>query len=176
MKKILVLVKDGALMQKIRLALFGRAEIYTDERDLQGVADLAIRSGNGYLTVGEARLPLPMSLSVLLRAVEAECDKEVSRLSLDTEARCAFFGGEIIRLTDVELRLLSVLCRANGEFVSREKILSEVWGGDASGGIVNVYVHYLREKLEKGGVKLIVSSRTEGYKIEGRYLKDADNN
>ena len=64
---------------------------------------------------------------------------------------------------------MHLLCSADGEFVSREEILHSVWSGDADPGIINVYVHYLREKLEDGE-KIIVSSRKNGYKIDGRYL------
>ena len=45
---------------------------------------------------------------------------------------------------------LSII-EAGGEAVSREEILERVWHGEADGGIVNVYIHYLREKLESGG-------------------------
>ena len=44
---------------------------------------------------------------------------------------------------------------------------------------VNVYIHYLREKLESGGEKIIISSRNMGYKIDSKYLgevKYAKNN
>ena len=176
MKKILALVKDEVLMQKIRLALFGQAEIYAADRIETERADLVIRESSGALFLGDARLSLPLSLSELRRAVYAVEASETPKLSLDPESRCAIFGGEITKLTDAEFRLLSVLAEAGGEFVSRKKILSEVWGGEAGSGVVNVYVHYLREKLERGGVKLIFSSRAEGYRIERRYLTGANNN
>jgi DNA-binding response OmpR family regulator len=41
--------------------------------------------------------------------------------------------------------------------------------------VLNVYVHYLREKLEDGK-KIIISSRKLGYKIDERYLTPDDRN
>ena len=41
----------------------------------------------------------------------------------------------------------------------------------ADEGVLNVYVHYLREKLERGGEKIIISSRGLGYKIDEKYLQ-----
>ena len=38
------------------------------------------------------------------------------------------------------------------------------------GGVVNVYVHYLREKLEKNGERIIISTRNLGYKINERMV------
>ena len=170
MKKVLLLASDGLLKQKIHLALYDRAEV--SETDGDG-AELLIREGDGCIYVGERRLSLPLSLSELWEAVE---DGESERLlSLDGESKSAILGGEIIKLTEVEYRLLAALASARGDFVSRRRLLAEVWGEGASGGILNVYIHYLRDKLEGRGEKLILSSRTEGYKIDGRYL-NADNN
>ena len=166
MKKVLLLVKDGLLRQKIRLALYGTAEVLTEEGE---GAELLIRDGEGCVFVGDAVLPLPLSLAALWQAVEGAKGERI--LTLGADGRSAIFGGEIIRLTEVEYRLLAALMSARGEFVSRERLLREVWEDGASGGALNVYVHYLREKLERGGERLIVSSRTEGYRINGRYLK-----
>ena len=66
--------------------------------------------------------------------------------------------------------LFNLLYSRKGEFVSRDEILALVWNGKADKGILNVYVHYLREKLEKNGEKIILSSRNYGYKINEKYL------
>ena len=50
--------------------------------------------------------------------------------------------------------------------------MKTVWGDGADGGVLNVYIHYLREKLEAGGEKIILSSRKQGYKIVEKYLKN----
>jgi hypothetical protein len=85
--------------------------------------------------------------------------------------KCVFLRGEPIRLTEVELRLLSCLVDGGGEYVSRAELIEAVWGEGADGGVLNVYVHYLREKLETEGEKIILSSRSLGYKIDRKYLE-----
>ena len=55
-----------------------------------------------------------------------------------------------------------------GQVVSREQILSEVWNGDqgASSNVIEVYVRYLRQKLEEGGEeRLIHTIRGRGYSL-----------
>ena len=93
-------------------------------------------------------------------------------LSLIDNERSVLLFGEKIKLTELEFSLLSLLYEKRG-FVSREEILASVWQGEADGGIINVYVHYLREKLEKGGEKIILSSRKLGYGISEKFLGGA---
>ena len=49
--------------------------------------------------------------------------------------------------------------------MSREELLREVWGEGQSAGVVNVYLHYLRKKLERGGNKLLYAVRGSGYAL-----------
>ena len=63
---------------------------------------------------------------------------------------------------------------AQGGFVSREEILREIWDNCADAGVINVYVHYLREKIEHGE-KIIISSRNNGYKIDEKYFTEVEN-
>ena len=77
-------------------------------------------------------------------------------------------GEKKISLTEVEGKLLVELLKAE-EFVSRNSLLKSVWGANNDSGVINVYIHYLREKLEKSGEKIIISSRKYGYKISEKY-------
>ena len=115
----------------------------------------------------ECDLSLPFPISALDRLVN---DSGAPMLTASDSEKCAILRGEAIRLTEVEYALFSALIKRGGKFVSREDILEEVWGNEADSGIINVYVHYLREKLEKEGEKIIVSSRKMGYKIDEKYL------
>ena len=92
------------------------------------------------------------------------------RLEVTPALRLVSLDGEKIALTELELKLLTAIMSGNGSFVSRERLLEVVWENKKDVGIVNVYVHYLREKLEKNGEKIILSSRGEGYKISERYV------
>ena len=85
--------------------------------------------------------------------------------------RCAHIYGKTIRLTDAEFALLSTLFCAGGEFVSREKLIHGVFGDSTTDGILNVYIHYLREKIEINGEKIIISSRKFGYKLDQKFLQ-----
>lgn len=75
---------------------------------------------------------------------------------------------EHIQLTDKERALLDLLLDNRGKTVSVEEISSSVWGKEeVSSNIVNVYIRYLREKIEgDGNKKIIFTVRGKGYKIE----------
>lgn len=82
--------------------------------------------------------------------------------------RTVFFRGEPVTLSIREHGLLSFLAENRGRELSRGEILGAVWGetGCENEKVVDVYVRYLREKLdERFGVKLIKSVRGVGYTI-----------
>jgi DNA-binding response OmpR family regulator len=85
--------------------------------------------------------------------------------ALDLRTRRATVGGAQVDLTAREFALAEVFFRHPGQVLSREQLLSQVWGYDFDPGsnIVDVYVGYLRRKL---GKHLIVSVRGMGYRLE----------
>ena len=91
-------------------------------------------------------------------------------LRLAEDARAALFGTDRIPLTEVEYKLLSVLLSSDG-FQDRGSLTAAVWGEGADSGVLSVYVHYLREKLEASGERVIVTSRTQGYAIDKKYRR-----
>jgi two-component system, OmpR family, response regulator NblR len=87
-------------------------------------------------------------------------------LSLDVSGRRVFRGGKAIDLTVKEFELLRFLMDHPGEVLTREQILENVWGYDFMGesNVIEVYIRYLRLKLEEGGGKrLIQTVRGVGY-------------
>ena len=71
-------------------------------------------------------------------------------------------------LTAQEFDLLEFLMRHRGQVMSRQRILDHVWGYDAepASNIVDIYIHYLRDKVDKGlGGKLIRTVRSVGYVV-----------
>ena len=114
-------------------------------------------------------LPIPFSLSALRERVLSD-ERPIPRLSLIYGSRAVRLGEKEIKLTDVEYKLISELIEARG-YVSREYLLNKVWCGGTDPGVVNVYVHYLRRKLEGEGDKIFCSSRQLGYKIDERFLE-----
>ena len=180
MKKLMILTDDKYLYRKCELIL--RNEYEAVSEDYEGFCDLVIRE-EGYTAPSKysrcvslgADLSLPFSPEMLKKAIEG-AEKLPEAAALELGERCAYLRGEPIALTEVESALFAVLIEASGEFVSREELISRVWGEGAEGGVLNVYVHYLREKLEKQGEKIIISSRKNGYKIDGKYLTKGEGN
>ncbi len=87
-------------------------------------------------------------------------------LRLDTAAREAMRGGRRIPLTATEYELLRTFMQHPREVLSRERIFERVWGYDFDGEskIIEVYVRYLREKLEAGNEpRLLHTVRGAGY-------------
>lgn len=185
-----VISDDAALVRKIALALYSEADIVslstddpTDSCDtvLLDARNGAISESLGsaarqiYITLrggtaGKDILPYPFSFNELREVIfRMGTDGTKKRLSLLSDGRHVQLDGKEIRLTESEYRLLHAIVAGDGEFVSRES-LAPVFGGSCDKSILNVYVHYLREKLERNGEKIIISSRKGGYKIDKRYL------
>ncbi len=109
----------------------------------------------------------------LLRRLEPEA-REVLRyqdLSLDTASRFARRGEREIELTTTEYELLQLFMRNPERVLTRDVIVDKVWGYDFEGNynILEVYVRYLRLKLEeKGQKRLIQTVRGAGYVLRDR--------
>ncbi|RME07877.1 MAG: DNA-binding response regulator [Anaerolineae bacterium] len=87
-------------------------------------------------------------------------------LILDSGTRQARRGERVISLTAKEYELLELFMRHPRQVLTREVIYDSVWGYDFGGesNIIEVYVRYLRQKLEEGGEeRLIHTVRGVGY-------------
>ncbi|MDM7953632.1 MAG: response regulator transcription factor [Cyanobium sp. CZS 25K] len=119
-----------------------------------GTSDLLTRLR---LHLGLAQRQAPTPVASLLRLAD---------LRLDPEAGQGWRGQRLLSLTAREYQLLLLLMRHRGTVVSRERILEEIWadqGGGAS-NVIEVYVRYLRQKLElEGEARLIHTVRGRGY-------------
>jgi DNA-binding response OmpR family regulator len=119
-------------------------------------------------------LAKPFSLDELLararvqvrRAGGADASSTIrsGRLALDVASRRASCGGTVADLPDREFRLLRFLMQHPGEVVSRERLLSEVWGidFDPRSNVVDVCVRRLRRQL--GPDAPIETVRNAGYR------------
>lgn len=85
-------------------------------------------------------------------------------ITLDLRTRRANVGGDLIELTAREFTMLEVLIRHCGQVLSREQLLSHVWGYgyDPGSNIVDVYIARLRRKL---GGDIICTMRGMGYSV-----------
>ncbi len=83
-----------------------------------------------------------------------------------TDRHAILVGDAEVNLSEREYALFMALWNADGAYVPREQLLQEVWGeDDTDAGVVNVYIHYLRRKIEPGGRRYISAARGRGYKL-----------
>ena len=85
-------------------------------------------------------------------------------VSLDLRTRRATVDGRSVELTAREFTLTETFMRHPGQVLSREQLLSHVWGYDFDPGsnVVDVYVRYLRKKL---GDTTVETVRGMGYRL-----------
>ena len=90
--------------------------------------------------------------------------RRVGPVSLDVRTRRASVGDRTVELTAREYSLLETFLRHPDQVLSREQLLSIVWGYDFDPGsnVVEVYVGYLRRKLGPGVVEPV---RNMGYRL-----------
>lgn len=87
-------------------------------------------------------------------------------LVLDIGARTARRGSRDVQLSTTEFKLLHLFMRHPGQVLTRSQIMDRVWEYDFDGesNVLEVYVRYLRNKLEAGGEpRLIHTMRGSGY-------------
>jgi DNA-binding response OmpR family regulator len=92
-------------------------------------------------------------------------------LQLDLLARCGWYGDQLIDLPEREFALLEYFMRHPGRVLSRQSILADVWSydRDPASNVVDVYVRYLRNRLERvaGRRSMIATVRGAGYRFDG---------
>lgn len=88
-------------------------------------------------------------------------------LCFDTVGQVARIDDEVVELSARELALLRILLQRPGCMVSKEHLVNHVceWGEEISVNAIEVYIHRLRKKLHRGGVK-IATVRGLGYCLE----------
>ena len=119
----------------------------------------------------------PFSLAELLARLRALARRgpiergpilEVGTLRLDPAARRVWRGDAEVELSARELALLETLMRSPGRIFSRLELLEAAWdmGYEQRSNVVEVYVRYLREKVDRPfGVTSIETVRGLGYRL-----------
>lgn len=89
---------------------------------------------------------------------------ETGSVRLDLRSRRATSDDRTVELTAREFSLLETFMRHPGQVLTREQLLSHVWGYDFDPGsnVVDVYVRYLRRKLGEGSIETV---RGMGYRM-----------
>jgi two-component system copper resistance phosphate regulon response regulator CusR len=119
-------------------------------------------------------VPKPFRFEELLARVRARLREDraaeptvlrVGDATLDLRTRRLSVSGRIAELTAREFAMAEMFFRHPGQVLSREQLLSHVWGYDYDPGsnVVEVYIRYLRQKL---GEAWITTIRGMGYRLE----------
>ncbi len=92
----------------------------------------------------------------------------VGDLTLDEDSREVRRGGELITLTATEYELLRYLMRNPKRVLSKVQILDRVWNYDFGGqaNVVELYISYLRKKIDAGREPMIHTMRGAGYVLK----------
>ena len=136
--------------------------------------DAAVDQVEGLDSGADDYLVRPFSLAVLAAHMPSVLRRRapsadvlvVGDLELDTGARRVRRGQRELTLTGTEYRLLLQLMRDAGKVVPKRELTERVWGYDFGGNVnvLEVYVGYLREKLEAAGEsRLLHTMRGLGY-------------
>ena len=146
------------------LMLTARGEVRDKVSALDGGAD-------DYLTK-------PFDLDELLarmRALVRRADQpqasriEIGDLKMDLRSHRVWRGEKSVELSSREFALLEYFVRHSGQVLSRQQILSAVWdyAFDPGSNVVDVYVSYLRNKLDRRSEPSLISTvRGAGYRFE----------
>jgi DNA-binding response OmpR family regulator len=160
--------QDGfAVLSELRAAGIGLPVIILTARD--EVADRVAGLEGG----ADDYVPKPFAFDELLARVRLRLRGEpqpsattvrAGGISLDLRTRRATVSGRPVELSAREFALAELFLRHPDQVLSREQILSHVWGLDFDPGsnVVDVYVRYLRRKL---GAETIETVRGMGYRL-----------
>jgi two-component system OmpR family response regulator len=103
-----------------------------------------------------------------LTRAQTEGSLVVGDLTMDEDAREVRRDGDLIDLTATEFELLRFLMRNPRRVLSKAQILDRVWNYDFGGQahVVELYISYLRKKIDAGRVPLIHTVRGVGYVLK----------
>jgi DNA-binding response OmpR family regulator len=118
-----------------------------------------------------ARVRAALRQAELLSGPETPPAYRDGYLAVDLRAREVRVRGERVKLTLTEYRLLTYLFQNAGQVLTFDEILENVWGPayQESANYVHIYVHHLRQKLERDPTQpaYLLSEHGVGYRFAG---------
>ncbi len=123
-----------------------------------------------YITKPFGVMELMSRIKAIMRRIKPMSDDVVLKyknIYLDQDRRVCLVDGETVELTFKEYELLRLFLSNLGIVLTREMIMSTVWGTDFAGEsrTVDMHIKTLRQKLKEAG-SMIVTVRNVGYKLE----------
>jgi two-component system response regulator TrcR len=150
-----------------------RAALVDDERALTNLIRMALRDEGWGIDVARDAAEFDELVAQLRNVLRRSAYPTRARdealtvgdLVLDDASRSVTRGGASISLTSTEFELLRYLMRHPRRAVGRKEILDRVWNYDFGGrtAIVDLYVSYLRKKVDAGRTPMIHTVRGVGY-------------
>ncbi len=129
--------------------------------------------GDDYVTKPFSLEEVVLRLRALLRragvtAEDTSAQIVVGDLILDEDSHEVTRGGTVVSLTSTEFELLRFLMRNPKRVLSKAQILDRVWSYDFGGrsNIVELYISYLRKKIDSGRDPMIHTLRGAGYVLK----------
>ena len=129
--------------------------------------------GDDYVTKPFSLEEVVARLRALMRRAGATSRREssvlkVGDLTLDEDSHEVFRDGQEITLTATEFELLRFLMRNPRRVLSKAQILDRVWDYDFGGqaNVVELYISYLRKKVDAGREPMIHTMRGAGYVLK----------
>ncbi len=94
--------------------------------------------------------------------------QRIGKFEIDKAQKLIRYEGNALSLSKTEYALLELLLESPGVALTREQILNHVWGDNFSGedNILEVYIRYLRHKLNDSKRQLIRTVRGVGYRVD----------
>jgi two-component system, OmpR family, response regulator len=166
---------DGfEVLRRLRKADPGVCVLFLTARDAVEDRIAGIRAGaDDYVTKPFSMEEVAARLRGLVRRAgvgqnSANAGIVVGDLSIDEDAREVWRGGTLIDLTATEFELLRYLARNSRRVLSKTQILSHVWDYDFGGNahVVELYISYLRKKIDANREPMIHTVRGIGYMIK----------
>jgi two-component system OmpR family response regulator len=166
---------DGLeVMRRMRSALPDIPVLFLTAKDAveDRVAGLTA-GGDDYVTKPFSLEEVVARLRALMRRSgaarrETQAQIQVGDLVLDEDTREVSRGGVPIQLTATEFELLRYLMRNPRRVLSKAHILDRVWNYDFGGqaNVVELYISYLRKKIDAGRAPMIHTMRGAGYVLK----------
>jgi two-component system, OmpR family, response regulator len=129
--------------------------------------------GDDYVTKPFSLEEVVARLRALMRRAGAQLSAErsvltVGDLTMDEDSREVARAGEQVTLTATEFELLRYLMRNPRRVLSKAQILDRVWNYDFGGqaNVVELYISYLRKKIDSGRTPMIHTMRGAGYVLK----------